>query len=102
MNNKQILTDAYKLLRDTGFCKGQEAFRDDDGRALAYCALGAIYQASYPHSYDFYPATRILRVVINDSCVSAWNDAKERTRQEVLSAFLEAIERAEEEVCSEK
>jgi uncharacterized protein YbjT (DUF2867 family) len=102
MNNKQILTDAYKLLRDTGFCKGQEVFRDDDGRALAYCALGAIYYASRPHSYDFYQAMGILLDVINDSSVPVWNDAPERTRQEVLSAFLEAIEVAEKEVCSKK
>jgi hypothetical protein len=99
MNNKQILTDAYKLLRDTGFCKGQEAFRDNDGRALAYCSLGAIYQASRPDD-SCYQAVLILCDVINNSCVSAWNDAKERTRQEVLSAFLEAIEVAEKEVCS--
>jgi hypothetical protein len=101
MNNKQILTDAYKLLRDTGFCKGQDAFRDNDGRALAYCALGAIYQASRPDD-SCYQAVLILCDVINNTCVSAWNDAKERTRQEVLSAFLEAIEVAEKEVCSEK
>jgi hypothetical protein len=95
MNAQQILIEAQRLLRDVGWCKGTYSFRDDEGRALAYCSIGAIIHTSedYPNGYD-----DAIRAVVSliDMPIAEWNDNPQLHKSTVLNIFSEAIASLEE------
>lgn len=65
----------------------------EDSTAAEWCAIGAIRRAVdelnvRPARWWIGNACRALRVTINND-VAEWNDAPERTRDEVVNALLE-------------
>jgi hypothetical protein len=96
MNAQQILIEAQRLLRDVGWCKGNYTFRDDDGRILAYCSIGAIIHASLEYPTGYEEATRAVDSLIGMS-ISKWNDNPQLHKSTVLNIFSEAIASLEEE-----
>lgn len=96
--NKKVLTEAYRLIQDIGFCKGQLSYRDEDGRALAYDTVGAIDEAAKKmcegHTYQAIgECLQIFKGTLEDNieAVWVWNDNPLRMKSEVLSHFISAI-----------
>jgi hypothetical protein len=56
--------------------------------AVCFCAMGAI-QASVERYADKEGCYRALRAVVG--FIAKWNDAPERTEEEILAAFSQAI-----------
>jgi hypothetical protein len=85
----QVLRDALGLVEKEGWTKG--TLRDAQGQR---CMTGAVYDGV---SWAFdgldleWEALDALIRVIGDKSVSHWNDAPERTLDEVLAAFKTAI-----------
>lgn len=95
----EILREARGYI-ERGWTQGAFA-RDGDGHKVAFehpaagcfCALGAIERAEGGDtSYASGQRARFsLRAVIGSNLIGEWNDAPERTKEEVLSAFSRAI-----------
>lgn len=88
---QRLLLDAADVIRKNGHCKN--ALRDAAGRV---CAIGAIMEAAR----EAYPgpnwsgfrdrvtdAFRLVEEVGGIPCIAAWNNAPERTADEVIAAF---------------
>lgn len=58
--------------------------------AACYCAEGAIAAAA-PTLLAAYAAVAVVRRAAGACCLHRWNDARGRTREEVLEAFDRAI-----------
>lgn len=93
----EVLEKAHDELLVRGWSKGRGV--DKEGRVCALVALGA---ALHPElSTDqilcrpFDNATEAAGIVLRDSvgCIPAWNDAPERTIDDVLDAFRHAAKR---------
>ncbi len=96
---KEVLTEARRLLKDVGFCKGRLKYMAEDGHVLAYCSMGAIDTAItrlVEDGVDTYPlcreAIKAVTSVIGGPSIPSWNDTPELTRSDVLSAFSKAID----------
>lgn len=100
MSARSILMEAKRLLRDVGVGKGYSCYTDSQYNAIAYCSSGAISKAYHSSNGDYdglYKATDLFRQVIGNDNIPVWNDEPTRTRNEILSAFEEAISLAEQE-----
>lgn len=82
-----------------GWCQG--TFRDSEGRV---CAVGAIRRAAGGDESAVAPGITVNRALdtfieANDIpwLVSSWNDAPNRTQNDVVAAFDRAIELAQSE-----
>lgn len=78
----QCLMDAADILRKHGWC--QRALCDDVGR---YCALGAI-SAAGTNALNL--TTGVLAKHLGIVWISEWNNAPERTAEEVIAALEDA------------
>ena len=98
----QDLRDAASALRRDGWAQG--TFVDDGG---CRCAAGAILAVVEPAARDPYTLTDsayyrygnawgALAEHLDVTSVSAWNDADERTEDEVLHALEAAAEKADQ------
>jgi len=104
VSNREILSEARRLIQDIGFCKGRSRYVDADGHALAYCPMGAIDAAVerlYPNEPDNYRITLACNDVFRDAneeivSIPNWSDDPLRTKSDVLSAFSRAISSCEE------
>ena len=99
--NREILTEARRLIQDVGFCKGRMRWlaADCDTDVLAYCTMGAIIYAGIRLNKTYQSgdeALAIFQASLGVSDVPSWNDHPERTKSEVLSQFLIAIDICEE------
>ena len=61
-----------------------------------FCMMGAIDQHIHTEEHDsnpgrFYRAYKTLRLVIGHNHISEWNDKEGRTKEEVITAFNQAI-----------
>jgi len=101
---KDILMEARRLIQDVGFCKGRmhwiandDWIKDDK---MAYCTFGAILEATSRLGY--YPGESNLALNVfyktlgENVYIHRWNDDPVRTKSEVLSQFLMAIDLCEE------
>lgn len=99
---KKVLIGARKLLAEKGWCQGAYA-RDLKGQPVwefvgskapvAYCALGAIIESAGGAGEE---ARNVFSSVIDNNGLPAWNDHPSRTKEEVLTAFDQAIKLASE------
>ncbi len=100
----EILRAARQLLIDRGWTQGTFA-RDAKGArtlydapdAVCYCSLGAIMVVGRGFAPE--ASTLALTKAIGSghpANVAEWNDAKDRTKEEVLAAYDRAIVLAEE------
>lgn len=91
MNPKLILTEARNRIEDPS--KWGQCYYFKDGKR---CILGAIdsafgrYQTGF-HSSDWDIVTEMFMKAEGIENISRWNDAPERTHDEVLAAFDKAI-----------
>lgn len=85
---RQLLLDAATVLEEDGWT--QRRVFDENG----YCALGALYRANHCSIFgdDFDRAAVALRAHTDD-VISAWNDAPERTKEEVVAALRKAADK---------
>lgn len=90
---KAILKHAAKLIEERGWCRGD--YEDDDGRL---CLIGAIRLASTGssnrHNHRTEDAYRAFRWAENISDAVYWNDARSRSKHQVIKALLKASEAA--------
>lgn len=89
-NSTEVLKAAKWILENVGWCQGQYAKSDDDGKYLAFCASGAI-DATVADWLIKSEAKDRLMVAISSVFIPEWNDGKRRTRAQVLKAFDKAI-----------
>ncbi len=105
----EVLTKARERLRGRwyqGFYYDERLdFEGDWYDTCRVCALGAVRWAvagsphvdaiTLRHEVDIYKAARLLTKTLSDGLwITAFNDAKGRTEDEVLAAFDKAIELA--------
>jgi hypothetical protein len=88
---QQILWDAAQILRKHGHCKG--AVMDEDGR---YCWIGALDRAhrdsglSLDDYRDAFSQWDRCSGAPNQHYAVRWNNAPERTAEDVINAFERA------------
>lgn len=99
-----------RALIERGWCQKDYA-RGKSGRTVSpkgraarcYCAMGAIGHANHSWPCALLPGVRELVCAVtgfadaDEVTILNWNDAPERTQDEVLAAFDRAIELAETE-----
>jgi hypothetical protein len=85
-----VLRSAKQLLTDVGWAQGHyedfEVGLDDEVHSVGFCALGAIRKIAGPH---WWKAMRRLEELVGE--IPAYNDAKGRTRAQILRLFSRAI-----------
>jgi len=64
--------------------------------AVSWCAGGAINKAM--RCYEDYETCWVFRAVVPNQDIVAWNDAPERTKEEVLAKFDEVISSIKDDV----
>jgi hypothetical protein len=100
-NARNLLVRAKnKLVK--GWIKGTEVGYNDKGKAVSYCATGAIHHAkiSGTRSYNTQnAAASIARVTLGAvipsrwyGSITAWNDSPRRSKDQVIAAFDKAID----------
>jgi len=113
----RILQDARALIED-GFAK--DSFSEYKDGAVFYCSDGALCEASevfsdnsgdFPDTFDLDEARRCLALAIDPeqraldadcAIIRTFNDAKKRTKGEVVEKFEEAIAIAKAEAAKAK
>ncbi len=81
---QETLLDAADQLERRGWCQGRTV--DNEGRM---CALGALIAVAGHATHDEWLAHVKLQEVVGDR-VDLWNDAPERTKEDVVAAFRQA------------
>ena len=94
-SDSQICRDAAQIIRERGHAKGE--LKTNDGRL---CLIGALYevlgeQEERPPVLVTWPPYLAVRRVLADRWVSLWNDAPERTPEEVIAALETAADKLE-------
>jgi len=77
----QVFLDAAQEIEKSGFCKGRGV--GDDG---SVCALQALFLVS-PSDTIYQEACSKLERLTGINFVPHWNDAPERTKEDVINAF---------------
>lgn len=104
----EILHEAREILVEKGWTQGCVA-RDARGKicdvgsraAVCFCAMGAISKVAAfddplrPAKQAIIALRRAIGLTRSLQGVGAWNDAPERTKEEVIAAFDKAIEELE-------
>ena len=76
---------AWQLIDQVGWCQGQSVKRKGT-TIIGYCVMGAIREA-YGEGVDGYDALDTVRAVIGGGGLAAWNDAPERTKEQVVATL---------------
>jgi hypothetical protein len=103
MKPSEILVEAKRLLVEKGWTQGAYA-RDTNGRIVGcpapddacFCAYGALVAASIGESFTLHSEAYGYLDIVCGGSVARFNDAKDRTKEEVLAAFDKAIALAKE------
>ena len=100
--DREVLAEARRLINDIGFCKGRSVFyanNDPKGDKLAFDICGAIAEAcnrlvgiSNSFCLSLQARDRIQAIVGYKEWLPEWNDEPTRTKSDVLSLFIEAID----------
>jgi hypothetical protein len=86
----EALRRAAQEIRERGWLSGM-----NDENAGSVCAMAALGLASGDDAGVFVAARKLILDVTGSACVANWNDAPERTADEVIAALLKAAELAE-------
>ena len=81
---RQALLDAADYIEEHGWCQYEPA-----NRKGAVCAVGALMAVSSSPSIKL-DAIELVKLVIGQWHIPNWNDAPERTKEEVVSALRAA------------
>jgi len=93
---RELLADPKRWTQGTGARAGDGlATGVHSANAICWCAWGALV---YVHTdlNSLSDSLDLIATIVGESEVSSWNDAPERTHEEVLAAFDRAIELAGE------
>lgn len=88
------LKDA-KLLIEGGWIQHRTAHRNPVTGRISYCLTGAVDASCAASSRKYYASLDFLRMAIRQESAVQWNDAPERTKEEILDALTKAIALAE-------
>ena len=80
----KLLIEGRERIERGGFCKGR--FKS----GTAFCTLGALSWGERPSPRQIGARRRLCRAIV-DNDIIRWNDAPERTKQDILDAFDAAI-----------
>lgn len=85
-SHRQVLLEAADLIEEKGWCQGMY-----NNRSGAMCMMGAIINAGRRHEHR-YTSRAHLRLIeaVGGVAPVLWNDAPERTQEEVVSALRKA------------
>lgn len=95
----QVLEKAYALMDTPGVTLAKESYGNEEGQR--FCTLGALRMVAFgepgmiegchPNWLGYYEASMSasdhLRVSSHSGHVPSWNDAQERTKDDVLALF---------------
>lgn len=92
-NVREVLLAARWMLKHVGWQRGEFASFDPvSGRPVAFCAIGALMRVEKENPEDYSRA--LSELFLHIGCrIPTWNDTPGRTKEEVLAAFDQAIER---------
>jgi hypothetical protein len=99
----RVLRGAAELLREVGWCQNRAVKTDGNGKAIAYCLIGAL-QAQKASSHlaseavREYLASKAGGVRPTFFSIPSWNDRKGRKKREVLDALRFTANRLEKEI----
>jgi hypothetical protein len=105
MSTKEVLVLARNLISGVGWCQGKSTQTDTEGKVVAFCMVGAVGEAigiEFLNIDSRIEAKNLLRKAIGGNIfrgivpLCEWNDNANRTKEEVLEVFDEAINLAEE------
>ncbi len=94
MNRREILTAAKQLIETRGWAKGDEQVFAE-GCPHGFCVATAVTKTLWDNisaQADVLRAFREANGIEPVITIGAWNDAPERTKEQVLAAFDKAIE----------
>jgi hypothetical protein len=93
-NAREVLLAARWMLKHVGWQQGQYVSYDVDVnfKPVAFCAIGALMRVEKENPEDYSRALNELFLHIGCR-IPTWNDTPGRTKEEVLAAFDQAIER---------
>lgn len=93
MNVSQVLWKAAKIIERDGWC--QNTLVDPRGRV---CILGALNKAEtdYATRWGSESPYEFLRPLIGESYIAGWNNARDRTAEEVIDMLVIASIEAEQ------
>jgi hypothetical protein len=89
MTPSQVLRKAAEVIEEFGWIQGEYGGADE-----GYCVDGAIQCAAHG-AYDRFLARSLLCGYLRASWLPLWNDAPERTKDQVIAALRAAAERPE-------
>ena len=81
---------AWQLIDQVGWCQDQWVKRNKQRMIIGYCAHGAIDEVYGYGTAAFWAAIDTVRATIGDPHITRWNDAPERTKEQVVAALKEA------------
>lgn len=95
MTPAEVLRKAADVIREQGHCKG--VYSTEDGRVCVYGAINTAAGHWPVFEGDDYVVDTACRTLMRhlDYDVVYWNDAPERTAEEVIAALEKAAELAE-------
>lgn len=96
----EIALHAKDLIAD-GWLQGESLRKDHRGKITARCAMGALVAAiPMPNAAvlqeTYFQCLSLFVEVIGSSGIAFWNDAPNRTKQDVLDAFDDMARLAKE------
>lgn len=94
MNALDALEGALRVLESNDWCRHVFHYYDAETDGHRYCALGALHKAA-KYTGTIEPAKNVLYRLLRDreydDTIVGWNDDAERTKEEVMELFREAI-----------
>lgn len=96
MTGHDVLVGALNIIDTDGWASGGDWMLPEEGRACAYFAVG---RASKPHGHRYFSAymealdalAEVIGCEPDPVVIGEWNDAPERTVEEVRGVLIEAI-----------
>jgi hypothetical protein len=90
-NGTEVLKAARWMLDNIGWVQNHYRQDDSTGKAIGFCAVGALETVKTKKYGATNSAFKRLRAVVDHGLIVEFNDAPGRTKQEVLNAFDQAI-----------
>lgn len=99
--SKELLVAARSLIANVGWCQNDYKKHDIWFDVTGYCSIGALVYGNDSKSssnlYELAEARLMQAIGLTETTTRdliGWNDAPERTKEEVIAAFDKAIELA--------
>lgn len=94
MKLSEILRAGKQRIETLGWCQGDEKAMGHDGK-LGYCTATAMCDGDLKSSLDAIGFLKKVNGIDDKAGIFVWNDAPERTKEDVIAAYDKAIAEAE-------